>query len=109
MHLISPIQQKRIVNNIVAACDDIEKLNKQGYDFLNLCSGFIAHYNLNGFKSYYSDASLEQDIVFNAKANQWKNFTPGDQYYDYMMQKRETYNMILGALAAKEYKQRFYN
>lgn len=102
------MQQKRIVNNVVLACSDIEKLNKQAYAFLNLCSGFIAHYDLNGFKAYYSDHSLELDLADNANANQWKNFTPADQYYEYMMQKRETYNMILGALCANEYKRMFY-
>lgn len=103
MKLLTPIQQKRIVNNVVLACSDISKLNKQGYNFLYLCSGFIAHYNLQGFIAHYEDYSLEQDLADNARMNQWHNFTPNDRDYEYMMQKRETYNMILGALAAKQF------
>lgn len=103
MKLLTPTQQKRIVNNVVAACSDIDKLNKQGYNFLYLCSGFIAHYDLYGFQAYYSDHSLEQDLADNARSNQWHNFKPSDHLYEYMMQKRETYNMILGALAAKQF------
>jgi len=34
---------------------DINKLTLKGYNELNLMSGFIAHYDINGFKAYYSD------------------------------------------------------
>jgi len=34
---------------------NIEKLNKSTYDFLNLNCGFIAHYDIDRFKSYYRD------------------------------------------------------
>jgi hypothetical protein len=103
MKLLTPTQQKRIVSNVVAACSDISKLNKQGYDFAYQCSGFIAHYDRYGFIAYYEDYSLEQDLADNARSNQWHNFGPSDAYYEYYMQKRETYNMILGALAARQF------
>lgn len=109
MKILTENQVTRLVNNIVQACDNIEKLNKQGYDYLNLCSGFIAHYNLSGFIDYYSYHSLISDIESNAKANQWKNFNPADSHYDYMMQKRDIYNRILGKLVAKEYISNYYN
>ena len=32
---------------------DINIMNKELYEFLNLCCGFIAHYNINGFKDTY--------------------------------------------------------
>jgi hypothetical protein len=32
---------------------DIDKMSKELYDFLNLYCGFIAHYNINGFKDVY--------------------------------------------------------
>ena len=31
----------------------IDKMNKELYEFLNLYCGFIAHYNINGFKDTY--------------------------------------------------------
>jgi hypothetical protein len=95
-------QKQLIAKNVIAACKDINKLNKTGYDFINIASGFIAHYNLEGFKAYYSEHSLEADIERNAKANQWSNFRKGEGYYDYYMAKRDCYNMILGGLVARD-------
>lgn len=88
--------------NVLAACKDINKLNKRGYDFLYLASGFIAHYNLEGFKAYYSEHSLQKDIESNAKANQWNNFRNGERDADYYYAKRDCYNMILGGLVARQ-------
>lgn len=51
-------QKSLIVNNIVKACSDIEKLNGTGYKFIYLANGFIAHYNINGFKDHYSRDDL---------------------------------------------------
>lgn len=75
-------EKQLISKNILAAYKDITKLNKRGYDFINVASGFIAHYNLEGFKAYYSEHSLQKDIESNAKANQWNNFRKGEGYYD---------------------------
>jgi len=95
-------EKQLITKNVLAACKDITKLNTCGYDFLYLASGFIAHYNLQGFKNYYSDGSLQRDIERNARANQWSNFRQGEGYYDYYMAKRDCYNMILGGLVARD-------
>lgn len=95
-------QKQLIAKNVLAACKDINKLNKTGYNFLYLASGFIAHYNLEGFKAYYSEHSLQADIERNYMQNQWRNFRPNERDYDYYMSKRETYNMILGGLVARE-------
>jgi len=95
-------QKQLIANNVLAACKDINKLNKTGYNFLYLASGFIAHYNLEGFKAYYSEHSLKQDIERNAKANQWTNFRNGERDADYYHAKRDAYNMILGGLVAAD-------
>mgnify|MGYP000284738045 CR=1 FL=1 len=101
---LTDIQQTRIVNNVVAACRDIKNLNKTGYDFLYLASGFIAHYNIDGFKDHYSEpGSLQRDIEENARANQWRNFRKGEQHADYYHSKRDTYNAILGRFCAAEY------
>lgn len=95
-------QKQLIAKNILAACKDITKLNKTGYDFINVASGFIAHYNLAGFIGYYSEHSLKHDIERNAKANQWSNFRKGESYADYYHAKRDAYNMILGGLVAAD-------
>lgn len=87
-------QKTLIVNNIVSACKDVNKLNKTGYNFLYLASGFIAHYNMYGFKDFYSDKSLRQEILSNVKQNMWTNFRPGDSDYDYYMSKADVYRKI---------------
>lgn len=93
------LQKTRIVNNIVRACKDPEKLNKQGYNFLYLASGFIAHYNLKGFIGHYSQwHSLASDILENQRYNQWHNFTENDKDFGYYMDKRAIYNAICAQL-----------
>lgn len=90
-----------IVNNIVAACKDITKLNETGYGFIYLASGFIAHYNIDGFKDFYYDYSLRQDIINNAHMNMWTNFREGDDNYEYYMSKADVYKRILSKLGVK--------
>jgi len=102
---MTPMTQRDKVltsKNVLAACKDITKLNKRGYDFLYLASGFIAHYNIDGFKAYYSEHSLQADIERNAKANQWNNFRNGESNADYYHAKRDCYNMILGGFVARQ-------
>ena len=95
-------EKELTAKNVLAACKDINKLNKRGYDFLNLASGFIAHYDINGFKAHYSEHSLQADIERNAKANQWHNFRKGERDADYYHAKRDCYNMILGGFVAQQ-------
>lgn len=97
-------QQKNIVRNVLAACKNIDKLNGTGYGFLYLASGFIAHYDIHGFKAHYSEpGSLRRDIEANARANQWNNFRIGERDADYYHSKRDTYNRILGGFCADEF------
>ena len=91
-------QKALIVSNVVKACKNIESLNKTGYKYLYLCSGFIAHYDLYGFIGYYSDRNLKHDIVSFAGQNQWKNFRPGERDYEYYMSKADVYNRILAQI-----------
>lgn len=88
-------QKTLIVNNVVKACKNIDNLNKTGYNFLYLASGFIAHYDLYGFISSYTGQSLKRDIVSFAGQNQWNNFRPGERDYDYYMAKKDVYNRIV--------------
>jgi hypothetical protein len=99
---LTPRQKALIVSNVLKACTDIEKLNSTGYKYLYLCSGFIAHYNLNGFKAYYSEHSLKRDIERNYRQNQWNNFRDGDEHAGYYHSKRDVYNAILGGLVARD-------
>lgn len=92
-------QKTLIVNNVVKACKDITQLNKTGYNFLYLASGFIAHYNLYGFIDFYSNhVSLKNDIIGFAGQNQWKNFRPGERDYEYYQSKADVYNRILAEI-----------
>lgn len=99
--MIEPLTERQkslIVNNVVKACDNINALNKTGYGFIYLASGFIAHYNLGGFCQYYENHDLKSDILVNARQNQWNNFSPSDQNYDYYMSKKDVYNRIISKL-----------
>jgi len=91
-------QKTLIVNNVVSACKDINKLNKTGYNFLYLASGFIAHYNMYGFKDFYSDNDLRKEILSNVKQNMWSNFTSRDSDYDYYMSKADVYRRIVSQI-----------
>lgn len=94
--------QALIIKNVLAACGNIEKLNKRGYNFLYLCSGFIAHYSIENFKQYYREHSLAADIEANYEQNQWRNYREGERFADYYHSKRDIYNAILGNLLAVE-------
>ena len=98
LEAITEKQKSLIVNNILKACDDIEKLNGTGYKYLYLASGFIAHYNLNGFKGYYTGSSLSRDILVNEHSNKWNNFREGDKDYLYYKSKADVYSRICNKL-----------
>jgi hypothetical protein len=102
MDKIDTKTQALIVKNVLAACGNIEKLNKRGYDFLNGCAGFIAHYDLEGFKEYYRDNSLVADLEANYLQNQWRNYREGERFAAFYHSKRDIYNAILGNLLAVE-------
>ena len=99
MQALTERQKTLIINNVVKSVQNIDNLNKTGYNFLYLCCGFIAHYNMYGFIAEYSDRSLKQDILSYAGQNQWKNFRPGERDYDYYMAKADVYNRILAEIA----------
>jgi hypothetical protein len=91
-------QKVLIVNNVVNAVKNIDSLNKTGYNFLYLASGFIAHYNLHGFIDFYRHISLKNDLIGFANSNQWKNFRPGERDYEYYMAKADVYDRILARI-----------
>ena len=109
MEAINTKTQALIIKNVLAACGNIEKLNKRGYDFLYQCSGFIAHYDIEGFKEYDRDNSLVADIEANYQQNQWRNYRTGERFADYYHSKRDIYNAILGNLLAVEETKKSFN
>lgn len=95
MNLLPENKRNSIVNNIVMACKNINKLSLVGYHWVNLCPNFIAHYDRRGFICVYSEErSLKNDLLEWQSSAQYKNFKPGNRDYDYMMQKRDMYNEI---------------
>jgi len=52
---IKPLNVKALLNNLnlVMKTRNIDKLNKPTYTQVSLMSGFIAHYNLYGFRDTY--------------------------------------------------------
>ena len=92
---LSDAQIKRIVKNIVTACQDISKLNKTGYSFIYLASGFIAHNDIHGFIHHYdSEGVLRNDILHFQSRNQWGNFKLDEPNYLYYKSKQKCYNLI---------------
>ena len=100
--LMNDHDRKLLVKNVVAACRDIEKLNKRGYNYLYCASGFIAHYNISGFIDHYSSASLRQDILDNLAMNCYDNFRPGERDYEYYHQKAAIYQEICVEIVKNE-------
>lgn len=97
MKPITPRQKSMIVSSFkkVFATGDIENLTNNAYKYIYLASGFIAHYNLYGFREAYRDVSLlKKDILLNVRANQWDNFTSTDKNYDYYMSKADVYRSL---------------
>lgn len=98
MNLKTPRQVQLIVSSFrnVFQKNEISKLSNSAYGFIYLAVGFIAHYDLYGFRGNYADVeSLKRDILRNKSMNQWNNFRPGERDYDYYMQKKAIYNMIV--------------
>lgn len=103
MELLTQRQSDLIVSSVmkVFKTGDIDKLTNSAYKFIMLSSGFIAHYNLYGFRAEYSNITkLRHDILMNIPANQWNNFSPRDRDYAYMMQKKDIYNRIVACARA---------
>ena len=98
MNLLTTRQADLIVASVrkVLTTGNIEHLSNSAYKFLYLSSGFIAHYNLGGFRVHYANTEdLSRAIAENLPMNQWNNFTPRDKDFAYYMQKKEIYNRLV--------------
>jgi len=97
LKLMTEKEENAIVKSVVSTIKkgNIELLTKKAYNFVMLASGFIAHYNHQGFKYYYEDTkNLRDDLLHCQSSNQWDNFSQGHVDYEYMMQKKKIYNAI---------------
>lgn len=97
MEPLSPREMKSIVDSFkrVFGNDNIGYLTKGAYKFIMLSSGFIAHYNIHGFRQNYKNIYyFASDIIRWKEANRWTNFRPGDKDYEYYKQKAEIYSFI---------------
>jgi len=98
MTLKTEAEVKSILKSIreVFEYNNIGYLTRSAYSYLYLCSGFIAHYNREGFQDHYERVeTLRDDLFNNEPMNQWRNFLPEDKDYEYMAQKRNIYNQIV--------------
>lgn len=98
MKAITPRQKSLILSSFkrVFSTGNIDNLTNSAYKYIYLASGFIAHYNLLGFRDAYQDvARLKENILRNAQANTWSNFTPSDRHYDYYMSKVDVYKELV--------------
>ena len=56
-------EMQTTIKAIVTACKDISKLKDKAYKYIILMSGFIAHYDIEGFKITYENRDLKQEII----------------------------------------------
>jgi hypothetical protein len=92
-------EERKIIRDCVKAADNIEDMTDRAYNFLYGAGGFIARYDKGGFKEYYYEhGSLKKDIPEYRWENQYCNFRPKDEGYEYYMRHRKIYNTICECL-----------
>jgi hypothetical protein len=100
---MSKPEENRIIRNLAIAClEDINKLDKNGYNWIMTEGGFIAHYNRGGFIAHYGEGSmLGFDITSNKNSNTYCNRIKGDSDYEYYKQKTDMYARLCEILESK--------
>ncbi len=98
---LTPITQKQslmIANNIakVIKKQDMSLLSISAYKFISIQAGFIAHYNLQGFKDYYRNdvRQFAQEILDYKNISSRTNYQPDHKNYEYYKSKANTYLLI---------------
>jgi hypothetical protein len=95
----SPEEEQKVIRDCVKAARDIKSMTDRAYKYLYLAGGFIAHFNKLGFMEHYEEpGSLKKAIFEYQRENQYNNFGPKDDGYDYYMQKKKIYNTICACL-----------
>lgn len=101
MKQITTREQTLIVNSFIRVIKtgNINNLTSIAYKYIYLASGFIAHYNLQGFREEYTNTQqLKAEIIANHHLNKWLNFRPGDNNYEYYSSKANVYTAIVKAI-----------
>jgi len=95
------LNTKAIINNLnlVFKTKNIEKLNKPTYEFVMNLSGFIAHYDIYGFREHYRDLrdfikDLENSSDVLNPEYYLGDFFQKDEQKDYYKSKTETLRQI---------------
>jgi hypothetical protein len=102
--MLEPVKDRKansIINNLVMVIKtgNMNSLSIDAYHFIITAIGFIAHYNIDGFREYYDKAArLKNDIIVFQKDNQWSNFHEGEDGYAYYMQRKMIYNKVCEAI-----------
>lgn len=109
MNKLTPCNQKAICNNLklVFKSNDINKLNNPTYKFVMNMSGFIAHYDLYGFRAEYEnrlDDFAVELITGASNPEYWSTKWFIDQYGEEYCQAK-TNTLIEIAQIAKSYLQ----
>lgn len=98
---LTPITQKQastIANNIakVIKKQDMDLLSSAAYKYISIQSGFIAHYNLQGFRDYYQNDVMQfaHDILDNKNISSRTNYRQDHKDYEYYKSKADTYLLI---------------
>ena len=101
-NMLKPLSEEeasRIVKNILEACKDIQHLSRDGYRWISLRAGFIAHYNREGFISDYQlSSNLRDNILAYEKANTFCHRKERDRDYPYYQQVCRMYAEIAAKL-----------
>jgi len=71
---VSSLRVVKVFRKVIES-RDIKYMTKELYDFLNLYCGFIAHYNIGGFKSVYSMPKQFADVFI-------RHFDREHRYFD---------------------------
>jgi hypothetical protein len=102
IHPLEKDKSLRVMNNILAACRDITCLSLEGYRWIHLRAGFIAHYDLEGFiEEYQTCRNLRDNILANQIHNTCCNRSRKDRDYPYYLQQCEMYQQIVEQLLAE--------
>lgn len=98
------VPTSKIIKNLelIFRENDTAKMKRATYNFLYLMSGFIAHYDINGFISYYSDVrDLLNDILRSSDIARPDYYREGfftgegkELQRDYYISKAETYKQL---------------
>lgn len=102
--MLEPLSDKAretlLKNLVLVTTRDIDKLFVKAYQFIHICCGFIAHYNIQGFMAEYGTANnLADAILRNRQMNQYRNFHPEEENYEYYHQKAEIYDTLCNEIS----------